>query len=120
MNDSSKSTFQGLVVAIYEAGCLVGALLTSCFGDRLGRRKVIFIGCIIMVIGAIIQCSSYSTGQLIAGRIITDLGNGANTAIVPVCQSECAKPHVRGKLVMMPGSLIVFGIMISYWLDFGF
>lgn len=115
-----KATYQGFVIAIYEIGCLVGALSTMYLGDKLGRRKMIVLGCIIMTIGAIIQCASYSVGQLIAGRIITGIGNGMNTSTVPVWQSECAKPEKRGKLVMLQGALISGGIMISYWIDFGF
>lgn len=119
-DDSSKSTYQGFVIAVYEIGCLAGAVFTMWFGDKVGRRKTILVGCIIMIIGAIIQCASYSTGQLLAGRIITGIGNGLNTSTVPVWQSECARPEKRGKLVMLQGSLIAGGICISYWIDFGF
>lgn len=42
----------------------------------LGRKKTIFVGSVIMVIGAAIQCSSFSLGQLIASRFITGFGNG--------------------------------------------
>lgn len=31
-----------------------------------------------MVVGAAIQCSSFSLGQLIASRLITGFGNGEN------------------------------------------
>lgn len=119
-DDSSKSTYQGFVVAVYEIGCLVGALWTMWYGDKVGRRKTIFTGCIVMIIGAIIQAAGYSTGQLLAGRIIAGLGNGMNTSTVPVWQSECARPENRGKLVMLQGALISGGIMISYWIDFAF
>lgn len=33
-------------------------------------------------------------------------------------QSECSPPHRRGMLIMIEGSLISFGIMVSYWVDF--
>lgn len=115
-----KSTWQGLVVAIYEIGCLVGAVATMYVGDKIGRRKTIVLGCIVMIIGAIIQAASYSAGQLFVARIITGIGNGFNTSTVPVWQSECAKPEHRGPLVMVAGALISCGIMISYWIDFGF
>lgn len=115
-----RATFQGFVIAVYEIGCLAGAVSTMYFGDKLGRRKTIFIGCCIMIIGAAIQCSSFSVGQLIAGRIVTGIGNGMNTSTVPIWQSECAKPEKRGKLVMIQGALITGGICISYWIDFGF
>lgn len=42
----------------------------------LGRKKTIFAGSCIMVVGAAIQCSSFSLGQLIASRFITGFGNG--------------------------------------------
>lgn len=117
---SKNSTWQGFVVAVYEIGCFAGAIATMYLGDKLGRRKMIFIGCIIMIIGAVIQTASYSSGQLLAARIITGIGNGMNTATVPVWQAECAKPEARGRLVMIAGALISGGIMISYWIDFAF
>ena len=40
-------------------------------GDILGRRKTIFLGSSIMVVGAVLQCSAFSLGHFIAGRIIT-------------------------------------------------
>jgi MFS family permease len=43
-----------------------------------------------------------------------------NTSTVPTWQSETSKPHRRGQMVMIEGSLIVFGVMISYWIDLGF
>lgn len=45
---------------------------------------------------------------------------GINTSTVPTWQSETSKPHRRGQMVMIEGALIVFGVMISYWIDLGF
>ncbi|KAK5166095.1 uncharacterized protein LTR77_008356 [Saxophila tyrrhenica] len=73
-----------------------------------------------MVLGATLQCSSFSLGQLIASRLITGFGNGMNTSTVPTWQSETSKSHRRGQMVMIEGSLIVFGVMLSYWIDLGF
>jgi sugar porter (SP) family MFS transporter len=115
-----NSTIQGTAVSIYEIGCMFGALSTMYFGDIYGRRKMIFFGACVMIIGAIIQCSSFSLAQFVVGRIVTGYGNGFITATVPTWQSECAKPHRRGKLVMIEGALITGGIMISYWIDFAF
>jgi MFS family permease len=86
----------------------------------LGRKKTIFIGSVIMIIGAILQTASFGLAQLIIGRWITGFGNGMNTSTVPTWQSETSKPHRRGQMVMIEGSLIVFGVMISYWIDLGF
>lgn len=76
------STIQGITVGSYNLGCLTGAVMTIWLGDMLGRRRMIFLGSSIMVIGAILQCSSYSIAQLIVGRLITGMGNGMNTSTV--------------------------------------
>ncbi|CAD6591176.1 MAG: hypothetical protein ASARMPREDX12_005016 [Alectoria sarmentosa] len=93
-----RSTIQGISVAAYNVGCFFGAVATIFIGDRLGRRKTIFLGSSIMVVGAALQCSSFSLGQFISGRLITG----------------------RGQLVMIEGAMITGGICFSYWLDFGF
>lgn len=35
-------------------------------------------------------------------------------------QSEMAPPKIRGFLVLFEGALITGGVMISYWLNYGF
>lgn len=72
-----------------------------------------------MIVGAILQCTSYQLGQFIVGRLVTGMGNGLNTSTVPTWQSECSRAHRRGMLVMIEGALITGGIMIAYWIDFG-
>ncbi|MCJ1398594.1 hypothetical protein MMC11_001794 [Xylographa trunciseda] len=115
-----QSTIQGITIASYNLGCLTGAIITIWIGNVLGRRLTILLGSTIMVIGAAVQCSSFSLPQLIVGRLVTGVGNGLNTSTVPTWQSECSKSHRRGQLVMIEGAMITGGICISYWLDFGF
>lgn len=64
----------GISVAAYNLGCFVGSIPTIWIGNRLGRRRTIFVGSFIMVIGALLQCTSYSLAQLIVGRIVTGFG----------------------------------------------
>ncbi|EAS35286.3 sugar porter (SP) family MFS transporter [Coccidioides immitis RS] len=115
-----RATIQGISIASYNVGCFLGAIACIWVGDLLGRRKTIFLGSAIMVVGAALQCSAFQLSHLIVGRIITGLGNGLNTSTVPTWQSECSKSHRRGQLVMVEGALITGGICLSYWLDFGF
>ncbi|KAL2358562.1 sugar porter family MFS transporter [Cryomyces antarcticus] len=114
------SVIQGISVGAYNVGCFFGAVATIWVGDILGRRKTIFVGSTIMVIGAALQCSAFTLGHFVAGRVITGFGNGMNTSTVPTWQSETSKSHRRGQLVMVEGALITGGICLSYWLDFGF
>ncbi|KAH9943310.1 general substrate transporter [Epithele typhae] len=113
----NHATLQSFVVAVYEIGCLIGALSNLWVGDFLGRRKTIVLGGVIMIVGAILQTTSYSYAQMVVARIITGLGNGLNTSTVPSYHAECSPAASRGSLIMIEGSLITFGIM---WLDFAF
>ncbi|KAJ5168136.1 uncharacterized protein N7482_003730 [Penicillium canariense] len=117
---SQRSTVQGITIASYNLGCFFGAIFCIWIGNYLGRRKTIFVGSIIMVVGATLQSCAFSLPHLIIGRIVTGLGNGMNTSTVPTWQSECSKSHHRGQLVMLEGALIAGGITISYWIDLGF
>lgn len=65
------STIQGITISSYNLGCFCGAVITIFLGDVLGRRRMIFLGSSIMIIGAILQSSSFSIAQLIVGvRIV--------------------------------------------------
>ncbi|KAF7722708.1 hypothetical protein EC973_002834 [Apophysomyces ossiformis] len=110
---------KGAIVALYEIGCMFGALSTGKLGDILGRRNTIRLGCTILIIGAVLQTASYSCAMTIVARIVTGFGNGINTATVPVYQSEVSPPKSRGAHVCFECSLLVVGIGIAYWLEFG-
>lgn len=126
MNGNTHSTMQGAIIGIYEIGCFIGAISCLLWGNALGRRKVIWIGSMyvglltssFMAVGAILQVIGQHIALLWVGRVIAGIGNGQHTSTIPVWQSECSPPHRRGMLIMIEGSLIAFGIMVSYWVDF--
>lgn len=107
-----RSTIQGISVGSYNLGCFCGAIACIWIGDILGRRKTIFLGSAIMVVGATLQASAFSLPHFIVGRVITGVGNGLNTSTVPMWQSECSKSHRRGQLVMVEGALITGGTYV--------
>lgn len=73
---TNQATLLGTVTAIYDVDCCLGLLLAYSVGERLGRRNTILLGTIVMTIGAILQASSYSLGQMMAGRVVAGIGNG--------------------------------------------
>ncbi|CAM1503529.1 Fc.00g011200.m01.CDS01 [Cosmosporella sp. VM-42] len=114
-----RLVIQGIVVASFSLGCFAGTITSLLFGDILGRRKSIFIGSIIMIIGAALQFSAFSIAQFVVGRVICGVGNGMSTSTVPLWQAECSKPHRRGMTVAFDLSQVIGGVMIAYWVDFG-
>lgn len=101
----------------------MGAIFALFFGDRTGRRWMIFSGAIVMIVGVIIQVTSFVGHipllQFFIGRVITGIGNGMNTSTIPTYQAECSKTSNRGLLICIEGGVIAIGIAIAYWIDFG-
>ncbi|KAJ5204617.1 uncharacterized protein N7498_005496 [Penicillium cinerascens] len=122
---AKDATLLGFVVAIYDLGCLLGALTCMVFGDKLGRKRACFLGGSCVVIGVIIQVTSLpgndvqgTLAQFMIGRTITGMGNGINMASMPVLQAELSHSG-RGTLVCLECGLIATGTMLSYWLNYG-
>lgn len=86
----------GFTVAIYDIGCLLGALWCLLLGDKLGRKKSCILGGLFVIVGVVIQVTSFkkagdpngALGQFLIGRVITGAGNGMNMASMPMYQAE--------------------------------
>ncbi|KAE8148114.1 general substrate transporter [Aspergillus avenaceus] len=116
---SHNSTSKGAVIASFQLGALFGALSTSYVGDWLGRRKTVFIGAILSIIGQVLQTASFNLIQFTIGRIILGFGIGQFSAAVPVWQSECTSAKHRGQHVIVDGICICLGYTLCNWIDFG-
>ncbi|KAI9281106.1 general substrate transporter [Sporodiniella umbellata] len=114
-----NSGLMGAIVALYEIGCMCGALSTGRIGDWLGRRKTIRLGCLILCVGAVLQTAAVDAPMMIVARIVTGVGNGMNTATIPVYQAELSPPASRGSHVAFEASLLTVGVAIAYWLEYG-
>lgn len=79
---NGSASLQGTVVAIYEIGCFFGSILALVFGEKIGRRMTILIGCAILCVGGALQASAYTIPHMIVGRIVAGLGNGMNTSTI--------------------------------------
>lgn len=75
---NKQGAIQALVVAIYEIGCLIGAIGIIAFGDKLGRRRSILVGSTIMIIGA----ASSSRQLLLICQTLADLSSTFSSNIV--------------------------------------
>ncbi|KAI1489813.1 general substrate transporter [Biscogniauxia mediterranea] len=117
--DNPDPAMQGNIAALYDIGCVVGSILCYFVGERFGRRTMLMAGGGIMVVGSAILGSSYTVAQLLAGRIVTGIGNGMNSSTAPVYQGECSPARIRGALLTLQGTVTILGVVIAYWADYG-
>ena len=60
-----------MIVAAFLLASWLGCCITATpWSDRMGRRFWMLLGAVTQIVGTVICASSYSSGQLIAGRVI--------------------------------------------------
>ncbi|KIY71511.1 general substrate transporter [Cylindrobasidium torrendii FP15055 ss-10] len=116
VTDSGK---KGWLVAILELGAWAGALMSGYFADKLSRKYTILLAVVVFCVGVIVQTAAKASDSILGGRFVTGLGVGALSMVVPLYNAELAPPEVRGSLVALNQLAITFGIMISFWIDYG-
>ncbi|ETN39063.1 uncharacterized protein HMPREF1541_05285 [Cyphellophora europaea CBS 101466] len=112
------STMTGLVTAIYDIGCALGAVAAFVWGERIGRKKSIIAANVIVIVGAAVQTASFDYWQMFVFRIVAGVGVGLSTVAVPILQSETLPAHNRGALLVVQSALIIIGVAIASWLCF--
>uniref|UniRef100_A0A093V3N8 Quinate permease n=1 Tax=Talaromyces marneffei PM1 TaxID=1077442 RepID=A0A093V3N8_TALMA len=119
---TTDSTKKGWLTSILELGAWFGTLYSGFLAEVLSRKYAILINTAIFILGVIIQCTAVSSSganSILAGRFITGMGVGSLSMIVPMYNAECAPPEIRGLLVSLQQFSIEFGILISFWIDYG-
>ncbi|KXH34787.1 hypothetical protein CSAL01_00368 [Colletotrichum salicis] len=116
---TKNPTQKGWLTSILELGAWVGAILSGFIAEVCSRKYGVLIATGVFMLGVIVQISSISGGHeaILGGRFVTGMGVGSLSMIVPLYNSECAPPEVRGALVALQQLAITFGIMISFWIS---
>lgn len=98
------------MLSLTIVGCFFGSLSTALFGEKLGRRKTVAIGCSVMIVGAVLQASSYTRAQMIVGRVVSGVGMGIINSTVPVIQAEFSPKSSRGICKLFFPHISTFGV----------
>lgn len=122
--DSSRPEDQsrkGWLTSILELGAWFGTLVSGFIAESASRKYGILIATTVFILGVVIQTTAISAGfsSILGGRFITGMGVGSLSMIVPMYNAEVAPPEVRGSLVALQQLAICFGIMTSFWIDYG-
>lgn len=111
-------TIVGLVISILEIGAMVSSLLVARILDSYGRKRTILLGTFVFLIGGVLQTFAPNLIVFGAGRVISGLGVGVLSTIVPLYQCEISPGHERGKLVCVEFSGNIAGYALSVWVDY--
>jgi MFS transporter, SP family, solute carrier family 2 (myo-inositol transporter), member 13 len=73
-----------LITSITSGGAFVGAIFAGATADRYGRKIAIYVGCVLFIIGAVLQACAFSLAQMTVGRLVVGFGVGSAAMIVPL------------------------------------
>ena len=101
-----------------QLGAFFGAIAAFVLGDKLGRKRTIAIGHSLNLAGAVLQFTSWRLPQLVLGRVVNGVGMGMTSTISPVYLAECARSHLRGRLLVVGASSNVSCFCLANWISY--
>ncbi|KAJ9606758.1 hypothetical protein H2200_008767 [Cladophialophora chaetospira] len=115
-----SSLMVGTMTALYDVGAVFGAIGAALTGEQLGRKRTLLLGTTVLIIGTILMASSSETIQFMVSRVCTGMGIGFITSVTPVYQAEISAAAQRGWQVCCQLTTMLGGLMLAYWVNYGF
>ncbi|PSK55281.1 High-affinity glucose transporter [Elsinoe australis] len=109
----------GLFSCIMAVGSLCALPVTPYIADGLGRRMGILIGCIIMMVGVVLQSISINFRMFVAARFFLGFGVSIAHGASPLLITELTHPQHRATFTTIYNTTWYVGSIISAWLTFG-
>ncbi|KAL2865911.1 putative MFS lactose permease [Aspergillus lucknowensis] len=88
-----------VVTSLYTVGSMVATPISAVISDNFGRRKCMFAGGWVIIIGSIIIASSNTLAQFVVGRFVLGFGIQIMITSAPAYAVEISPPHWRGRAV---------------------
>ncbi|CAH1155582.1 unnamed protein product [Phaedon cochleariae] len=100
------------LAVILLAGTVLGAIIAAKLTDVLGRRKVILLTALPLLLGWIMIGLAKSVTVLFIARFIAGVSSGLSFSTVPMYLGEIAEPQIRGMLASLCSVCVVIGILL--------
>ncbi|KAF2177746.1 quinate permease [Zopfia rhizophila CBS 207.26] len=105
--------------SLLQAGAFFACFFVWPFTARFGRRWSIVLASLIFSVGAVVQTiNTHSLAAFYVARVISGIGVGMATVIIPMFSAEMAPKEIRGMLGSMFQFFFTCGVMTSYWVDY--
>ncbi|KAL4875814.1 general substrate transporter [Aspergillus karnatakaensis] len=118
--DKDASAIQAHMVNTFQGGAFFGVMMFYYFNERFGRRIALVAAGCVFNIGVILQVSCH--GNLPAfyvGRLISGMGIGGTSFVIPQYLSECAPAAARGGIIGCFEIGLQVGTIIGFWINYG-
>ncbi|OJK04040.1 hypothetical protein ASPACDRAFT_22513 [Aspergillus aculeatus ATCC 16872] len=109
----------GILSAIMSLGSLAALPAVPYTADYLGRRMGVLIGCLIMILGVVLQAISANYGMFLAARFLIGFGVAIAHGASPLLITELVHTQHRAVFTTIYNTTWYVGAIIAAWLTFG-
>ena len=102
-----------------SVGSLVAIPFVPYVADGLGRRRGVMVGCMIMLLGVLLQGMGFNFGMFVAARFIIGFGVAIAHGSSPMLITELVHPQHRGIYTTLYNALWYIGSIVAAWLTLG-
>ncbi|CAG8486414.1 24067_t:CDS:2 [Gigaspora rosea] len=103
----------GFAVGSHSFGAIFGGLGAGSLQTRFGRKKTLIYNSITWIIGGVLLGASVNPVMFICGRIITGIGTGVGSVVIPTYLGEISTIKSRGLIGSVYQDSVVIGIVVS-------
>lgn len=120
MGIGEEDPLVGIIVSVYYLGCAAGAILSSWFMDRHGRKLGIFATLATASLGNLLMFLAGLHGakgplpMMLLGRVVMGLGVGGIDTVVPVYSAELQEDNARGTALAQEFQANIFGLNMAF------
>lgn len=92
---------------------LAAAMVCGWMLDQFGRKKILILSALLMLIGPLFDQAEEYFWALDIGRYIVGIGFGINAIAIPLYLTEVAYPKYRGALIALYPCAVTIGALLS-------
>ncbi|OZG70935.1 MFS transporter [Hahella sp. CCB-MM4] len=107
----ANPTLLGLAIGVYGLSQAVLQIPFGILSDKLGRKKMIFIGLVLFALGSVVAASSSSIYGVIVGRVLQ--GAGAIASVLMALLSDLTREENRTKAMATVGMTIGLSFAVA-------
>jgi MFS family permease len=109
----------GFTVSLIMLTGAIPSVFAGHLADRYGRLRIIMVGTIFFVIGALLQGVAHNLVLFLIGRALGGFGEGVFLSNIAVYICEIAPSKRRGMLAGLPQFTSTAGVCIGYFICYG-